>query len=60
MLKKTNEYHRQTYSERLQKILKVFTGAKQRNQYDAFLHKIQQTKMKELWDNPADEDWERA
>lgn len=29
------------------------------NQYDKFLHKIQQAKMKELWDNEEDEAWEK-
>ncbi len=33
---------------------------KKPNQYDAFLHLIQQTKMKELWDNLEDEEWEKA
>ena len=31
-----------------------------RNQYDEFLHKIQQQKMGELWDNKEDEAWENA
>ena len=29
------------------------------NNYDEFLHKIQQEKMKELWDNDKDEYWEQ-
>jgi len=29
------------------------------DKYDKFLHKIQQPKMKELWDNPQDEVWEK-
>ena len=29
------------------------------NQYDEFLHKIQQPKMKELWDNKKDVVWEK-
>lgn len=33
---------------------------KEKNQYDEFLHKIQQKKMKELWDNKDDEAWENA
>jgi len=33
---------------------------KKKNQYDEFLHKIQQQKMKELWDNKEDEAWENA
>jgi hypothetical protein len=42
------------------KIIKFYKLAKKRNQYDEFLHKIQQPKMKELWDNKEDEDWENA
>ena len=38
----------------------VFQNIKKKNQYDEFLHKIQRTKMRELWDNKADEDWENA
>ena len=30
------------------------------NQYDEFLHKIQQEKMQELWDNKEDEAWENV
>jgi len=29
-------------------------------QYDEFLNKVQQAKMRELWDNQDDEDWENA
>ena len=59
-LKKAKEYPRQTYNELLDKMATVFLAAKKKNQYDEFLHKIQQPKMKELWDNPADEAWEHA
>ncbi|HLD00185.1 MAG TPA: hypothetical protein VJC39_00395 [Candidatus Nanoarchaeia archaeon] len=59
-LKKAKDYPRQTYNELLQHMLHVFKDVKKRNQYDEFLHKIQQTKMKELWDNKEDEAWERA
>ena len=31
---------------------------KERNQYDEFLHKIQQPKMKELWNNKEDNFWD--
>lgn len=57
-LKKAKEYSRQTYNELLEKMCIVFIALKNRNQYDEFLHKIQQTKMKELWDNKEDEAWE--
>ncbi|MBS3148796.1 hypothetical protein J4219_07985 [Candidatus Woesearchaeota archaeon] len=59
-LKKSKEYPRQTYNELLQKMTEVFRNTKKRNQYDEFLHKVQQQKMKELWDNSKDEAWERA
>ncbi len=41
-------------------MLNVFRNVKKKNQYDEFLHKVQQTKMKELWDNKEDEAWEHA
>lgn len=31
-----------------------------KNLHDKFLHKIQQQKMKELWDNEEDDTWENA
>jgi hypothetical protein len=59
-LKRVKEYPRQTYNELLSKMIKAFIQIKQKNQYDEFLHKIQQQKMKELWDNKEDEDWEKV
>lgn len=59
-LKEIREHPRQTYEELIQKMIKVFVSLKKRNQYDEFLHKIQQQKMKELWDNKEDEIWENA
>ena len=60
LLKKAREHPRQTYNELLEKIANIFIKMKERNQYDEFLHKIQQEKMKELWGNKEDEDWEDA
>ncbi len=59
-LKNIREYPRQTYNELLTHMIKVCKTLKKRNQYDEFLHKIQQPKMKELWDNKEDEAWEHA
>ena len=59
-LKQAKEYPRQTYNELLLKMSNNFIHLKKNNQYDEFLHKIQQTKMKELWDNKKDEVWEHA
>ncbi|KHO54067.1 MAG: hypothetical protein QT10_C0020G0002 [archaeon GW2011_AR19] len=60
LLKKTKEYPRQTYNELLEKMAKIMIKLKERNQYDEFLHKIQQPKMKEIWDNKYDEVWENV
>lgn len=59
-LKEAKEYPRQTYNELIENMLKIFKTLKKRNQYDEFLHKIQQPKMKELWDNKEDEAWENV
>ena len=59
-LKKAKEYPRQTYNELLEKMSKIFVVLKEGNQYDEFLHKIQQQKMKQLWDNKEDEAWKNA
>jgi predicted ArsR family transcriptional regulator len=59
-LKEVREYPRQTYNELIKSMLNVFRDVKKQNKYDEFLHKIQQAKMKELWDNKEDEAWENA
>ena len=59
-LKQIREHPRQTYNELISRMIKLFKNVKKRNQYDEFLHKIQQQKMKELWDNKEDEAWEDA
>jgi len=59
-LKGAKEYPRQTYNELLNRLISVFITVKKRNSYDEFLHKVQQQKMKELWDNKEDEAWENA
>ena len=59
-LKDIKDYPRQTYNGLLVKLVNVFNVVKKKNSYDEFLHKIQQPKMKEIWDNKDDEDWEDA
>jgi len=59
-LQKAREYPNQPYNELLKRMLKLYAEIKKRNQYDEFLHKIQQAKMKELWDNKEDEAWEKC
>jgi abortive infection bacteriophage resistance protein len=58
LLKESKDHPRQTYNELLEKMAKTFILLKKRNQYDEFLHKIQQPKMEELWNNKEDETWD--
>jgi predicted CopG family antitoxin len=60
MLKKARDHPRETYNEVIEKMARIFIKMKERNQYDEFLHKIQQSKMREIWDNKEDSDWENA
>lgn len=60
LLKMAKENPRQTYNEIIEKMARIFIKLKERNQYDEFLHKIQQPKMKELWDNKEDEVWDNV
>jgi len=59
-LKEAKEHPRQTYNELIARLVRLFKETRKKNQYDEFLHKIQQLKMKELWDNKEDEAWENA
>ena len=60
LLKEIRAHPRQTYEELIMEMIKYYKSLKKRNQYDEFLHKIQQQKMKELWDNKEDVEWENA
>lgn len=57
-LKNIRKYPRETYNETILDLIKKAKETKKTRQYDEFLHKIQQAKMKELWDNQEDEAWE--
>ncbi len=57
-LRNTKMHPRQTYSELIDDLLMAYKAHKK--QYDSFLHKIQQEKMRELWDNKEDGAWEHA
>jgi len=59
-LREVKEYPEQTYNALIQKMIETFKQVKERDQYDKFLHHIQKQKMKELWDNKEDEEWEHA
>jgi hypothetical protein len=59
-LKNIKKYPRETYNETISGLIKLAKESKKRTQYDEFLHRIQQAKMKELWDNPEDESWQDA
>ena len=59
-LKSIRKYPRETYNETISDLIKIAKDSKKRRQYDEFIHKIQQAKMKKLWDNEEDEAWEDA
>jgi len=62
-LKAIKRYPRQTYNEIIMDLVKqskTVGSQREGNQYDEFLHRIQQMKMRELWDNKEDEAWESA
>ena len=59
-LKELKTHPRQTYNELILELIKFYKNVSINNQYDEFLHKIQQEKMKELWDNKEDEVWENV
>ena len=59
-LKNIRKYPRETYNETISNLIKAAKESKKKRQYDEFLHEVQQSKMKELWDNVEDEAWEHA
>ncbi len=59
-LKELKKYPRETYNDLIQRLIQLAKSVKMANQYDEFLHKIQQSKMRELWDNKYDEEWDNA
>jgi hypothetical protein len=59
-LKSIRKYPRETYNETISDLINLAKESKKRTQYDEFIHKIQQAKMKELWDNQEDEAWQDA
>jgi hypothetical protein len=59
-LKSIRKYPRETYNETISDLIKIAKNSRKRKQYDEFIHKIQEEKMKELWDNIEDEAWKDA
>ncbi len=60
-LKSIKKYPRETYGEIILDLISIAKDQRnKKNQYDEFLFMIQQEKMKELWDNREDEEWESA
>lgn len=59
-LKKLKKSQRETYTELIKSLIEMAEKTQLKNQYDEFLHKTQQKKMKELWQNKEDEAWENV
>jgi len=60
MLKRAKDSSRETYNDLLIKMIKLYLSIKKKDQYDKFLHEIQKSKMREIWDNENDEVWENV
>ena len=59
-LKSIRKYPRETYNETISDLIKIAKDSRKKSQYDEFIHKIQQIKMKELWGSEEDEAWKDA
>ncbi len=59
-LKKAKDSPEQTYNTLISRMFKIYKSVRKNDQYDKFLHQIQQEKMRELWENKEDEAWEDA
>ena len=59
-LKETRIYSRETYDEIIMRLVEMYNSLEKKNHYDEFLHRIQQNKMRELWDNEEDEEWDNV
>ena len=59
-LKSIRKYPRETYNETISDLIKIAKDSRKKSQYDEFIHKIQQEKMKELWGDEEDEAWKYA
>ncbi len=60
LLKANRDHSRDSYDDIIRKLLQFYENARTHNQYDEFLHKIQQMKMRELWDNDEDDAWDQS
>ena len=40
-------------------MIKIILKLRERNHYDEFLRKMQQDKIRKLWDNQEDEFWDK-
>ncbi|MFT4250797.1 MAG: hypothetical protein ACMXYD_05540 [Candidatus Woesearchaeota archaeon] len=58
LLKQAKDYPRQTYDDLLRRLARAKASLRQQNQYDKFLHNVQQVKAQELWDNEEDSFWD--
>jgi len=59
-LKNIRKHPKETYNETILNLIKIAKNQRSQRQYDEFLHRIQQSKTKELWDNNEDEAWQDA
>lgn len=59
-LKEIKDSPEQTYNSLIYRMFRIYKSVKKNDQYDKFLHQVQQEKMRELWGSEEDEAWEDA
>ncbi len=59
-LNKAKKYRRETYSDVISYLIEFIKNEKEKEEFDKFVMEAQKEKMRELWDNKADEAWENA
>ncbi len=59
-LKELKKYPKETYNNTIFNLIEFRKRFEHNDQYDKFLHEIQISNMKELWDNEEDEVWNES
>ena len=54
------DYPEQSYNDLIAKLVEIYRKSILNSKYDEFLHQAQLSKMRELWNNPEDEEWDDA
>ena len=59
-LNRVKKYNRETYSDIISNLLNFIKNTEEKKEFDKFVRKIQEEKMRELWGNKNYGSWEKA